>query len=99
MEEFSYNISVKIEPSKASPGERITITANVTDLIGEIKTVYAIVNAYGYSQILPKSGDGVYSARTIVPYEAPPGIYNVVVFAKDSEGNRGTDVALRFQVV
>lgn len=99
MEDFTYNISAKIDPMKASPGERITITANVADLIGEIKTVYAMVNAYGYSQILPKTGDGVYSARTIVPYEAPPGVYNVVVFAKDFEGNRGKDTAIRFQVV
>lgn len=99
MEEFSYNISAKIEPMKASPGERITITANVTDLIGEVKTVYAMVNAYGYSQILPKAADGTYSARTIVPYEAPPGVYNVVVFAKDFEGGKGKDTAIRFQVV
>ena len=99
MEVFSYNISAKIDPMRASPGERITVTANITDLIGEIKTVYAMVNAYGYSQILTKSGDGVYSARTIVPYEAPPGTYNVVVFAKDIEGNKGKDTAIRFQVV
>jgi hypothetical protein len=99
MDEFSYNISAKIEPMKASPGERVTVTANFTDLIGEVKTVYAMVNAYGYSQILTKSGDGSYSARTIVPYEAPPGVYNVVVFAKDIEGNRGKDTAIRFQVV
>jgi len=99
MEEFSYNIDAKIEPMKASPGERIIITANITDLNGEIKAVYAVVNAYGYSQILPKAGDGVYSTRTVVPYEAPPGVYNVVVFAKDFDGNRGKDTAIRFQVV
>jgi len=99
MEEFSYNISAKIDPPKASPGERITITAEITDLVGEVKTVYAMVNAYGYSQILPRSAEGTFSTRTIVPYEAPPGTYNVVLFARDFDGNKGKELAIRFQVV
>lgn len=98
MSEFTYDITASIEPAKASPGERINVSVKISNLQGEIRTVYAMVNAYGYSQILPKTEDGIYSARTVVPYQAPTGIVNVVFFAKDQDGNKGPETNFRFQI-
>jgi len=99
MDEFTYSISAKIDPPKASPGERITITVNISNIKGQLKTVYAMVNSYGFSQMLPKTSEGMYSARIAVPYGAPVGTYNVLFFAKNNEGYRGNEVTFRFQVV
>lgn len=98
MAEFSYDLSVTLDPPKAAPGALVTATVKASNVKGEIKAVYAMINPYGYSEVLPKTGDDTYSIKVTVPYDAPPGTYQVSFFARDASGNRGKDVVVPFTV-
>lgn len=98
MSEFSYDLNVTMDPPQAPPGATVTITARFSNVTGEIKTVYGVVSAYGYSEVLPKTGENTYSLNLTVPYEAPPGTYDISFFARDTSGNKGKSVVIPFRV-
>lgn len=98
MAEFSYDLNVTLEPPSGSLGTTVKATAKFSNVVGEIKSVYAMVNAYGYSEFLPKASENTYSTTIVVPYGAPPGTYDVTFFARDTQGNRGKGVTVQFTV-
>jgi|GEM_PF-403203 len=99
VEKFSYSIRAEITPTTAKSGDMVTLKAYLNDIAGQIKNVYATVPQYGIWEVLYPSGNNTYTINYTIPWEAPPGRYEVSVYAVSSDGLRGpsTTVTLTLQ--
>lgn len=92
MSDLSYRMDVQFTPERPAPGEQVTIDVRVEEVEGEVASVHLSVPEGAIFETLEAKEKGVYSLTRPVPYEAYPGSYEMRLYARDKEGNRGPDV-------
>jgi len=95
---LNYKLDISLNPSKGSPGTSVELTAKLSDATADIKDVYVSVPEGNIWEKLSKRGEGTYAASAVVPQDAPPGTYQVWVYAVDEDGERGPQVSAAFTV-
>ncbi|UCH33751.1 MAG: metallophosphoesterase [Armatimonadota bacterium] len=87
--------AAKLEPSAGRIGDHVVITVALEDSAKEVAKVEAIVNEYPEVMLYlndegrgddKHAGDGVWSAGTDIPVEAPPGTYHISIWPRDATG-------------
>jgi hypothetical protein len=97
--EFTYDLSVKVEPTdQGRRGELIVILANVSEASEPVKSVVFTVPEYGIFQIFQELGEGRYRLQFKIPYEAPAGNYMTRFQATSVSGTKGTVVSIPYKV-
>jgi len=89
VEKFSYSIRAEISPSTAKSGDIVTLKAYLNDVVGQVKNVYATVPQYGIWEVLNPTENNTYTINYPIPWMAPPGKYEVNVYAVSLDGQRG----------
>lgn len=92
MPALSYRMEVRFSPEVARPGQAVDVEVRLSDVQGEVSSVYAVVPQGGIVETLRPQGEGTYVVTSTVPWDAPPGTYSVYFYATDAQGNRGPDV-------
>jgi len=95
---LSYRMDVQFSPEKVTAGQPISVEVRLSDVVGEVSRVHLYVPEGGIFETLTPRGDNLYALTRSVPYEAPPGRYNVYFYATDAQGNRGPEVSAQVTV-
>lgn len=90
---LTYRMGITFSPQTVAAGQPISVEVRLSDVVGEVSRVHLYVPEGGIFETLEPQGDGRYTLTRSVPYEAPPGTYNVYFYATDSQGNRGPEVS------
>jgi len=84
-----------ITPNMLNPGDTAVITVHVEDEFGIVKQVNGIVDEDGTIAFVFKddgegadgvAGDGIWTIKTEVPFNAPPGVFNFKVEGLNDSG-------------
>lgn len=98
MDNFDYNIKADISPAGAGPGDRVIVTAQISNIVGEINNVYASIPQHGISNRLTAKDNGTYSTEYTIPWMAPSGNYKVNFYATDKDYKRGPSVTIDYRI-
>lgn len=98
MPAMSYRMDISFAPPCVTPGQPVSVEVRLSDVEGEVSRVHLYVPEGGIFETLEPQGGGVYTLTRPVPYEAPPGTYNVYFYGMDIHGNRGPDVTAQVMV-
>lgn len=99
MAQFSYEIKVTVVPNPVRAGSRATLRAELSDVRGEVKGVYAFFPDYGLMDAFSREKENTFVLRREVSCLTPPGTYKVRVYARDVDGNKGKTVIIPVEVV
>lgn len=89
-EEFNYKLQAELNPTTASVGTTVTLTARISEVTGgEVNSVQVSIPEYGWWSRLGNLGEGTWRGSESVPYGAPPGRVNIRVYAVSKDGKRG----------
>ncbi|NLV92312.1 MAG: hypothetical protein GX030_07965 [Firmicutes bacterium] len=95
---FTYDLSTEIRPTSGPPGGTITLTAKFSNASEPVVKAFATVRMYGYFIALRKKADDTFEYTGTIPYEAPPGRYEIAVYGKAEDGTSGPEKKISFQV-
>lgn len=98
METLHYQMNAQVLPSSAKRGERVQITAHLTDIVGEVKNVYLSVPQYGITETLRLQDEGTYTLSYTIPWEAPSGSYDISIYAIDQSYKRGPSSTFTYRI-
>lgn len=98
MSEFNYKIKGEVKPVGVKPGDKVTMTAWVSDIQGEIDKVHVLEPIYGLDLELNKVEEGVYSIDFLIPPLMPSKVYTIYLYASDKNYKRGPSVAIEYEV-
>jgi hypothetical protein len=98
MNKFDYNIKADILPTGGKPGDKLTVTAQISDVVGEIGGVYVSVSQHGLCNRLSKKDECTYSMDYVIPWIAPSGTYKVSLYAVDKNYKRGPSVTIDYEI-
>ena len=86
-----------IVPSQLQPGDTALVTVKVDDAHGIVHRVEGIVADDGTIRLTllddgvesdAEAGDGIWTIKVQVPFNAPPGDFHFTIYGYDNAGNR-----------
>ncbi|MGB7001506.1 MAG: HYR domain-containing protein [Halobacteriota archaeon] len=94
---------ILVSPTSAKPGDRISITVNVTDDISGVRRVSGILTKEGSDPItlfmLDPDDDGIYTGTWSTMIFTEGGIYNLDIVAVDTRGNEAVVRAPGIEII
>lgn len=95
---LTYDLSASITPSEGSPGDQIKLTAKFANASEPVVKAFGTVRMYGWFISLKKESEDTFAYVGTVPYEAPSGRYQIVVYGKAADGSNGPEASVTFTV-
>jgi len=99
MANFNYNLKILNMIREGSPGSNVNLKVSVEEASAPVSKVYLSVNMYGVFEVLKKEGNNLFSLNFYIPYDAPPGNYNVSLWAVSDSGEKGPVTNVTFMVL
>ncbi|HET7558695.1 MAG TPA: hypothetical protein VFK80_01945 [Limnochordia bacterium] len=79
-------MKVQITPNPVRPGAAVAAEVKIEGDAAAVRSVRCQVEDQDFVEYFNRTGDGVYALRTSVPWEAPAGVYQLVVSAHQADG-------------
>jgi hypothetical protein len=92
---------VTFDPEFGRRGERVKLQIEYGDAgnSGEaLERSIMRISDYGIYDAMKREGDRLFSWTYVIPWEAPPRVYDIEMYAIDNQGNKGPITTAHYQI-
>lgn len=99
MSVLNYNLQILLNPPSCRRGDRLTVTVKALNPTNRIAKVVITIPRYNISKQIPQVGVDTYSLTMPIPSIVPRGKYEAMIYAVDTEGNKGPVEKVTYDII